>query len=60
VIGANSVVTRDVPDFSVAVGNPAKVIKKYNFKNKKWEAQQKGCWLGEEEIKRKDWWRFWK
>ena len=27
VIGANSVVTRDVPDFCVAVGSPAKTIK---------------------------------
>ena len=27
VIGANSVVTRDVPDFCVAAGNPAKVIR---------------------------------
>ena len=27
VIGANSVVTNDIPDYSVAVGNPAKVIK---------------------------------
>ena len=27
VIGANSVVTKDVPDFCVAVGNPAKVIR---------------------------------
>ena len=27
VIGANSVVTKDVPDFCVAVGCPAKVIK---------------------------------
>lgn len=37
VIGANSVVTKDIPDYSVAVGAPAKVIKKYNFKTKKWE-----------------------
>lgn len=37
VIGANSVVTRDIPSFSVAVGNPAKVIKKYNFEMKIWE-----------------------
>ena len=28
VIGANSVVTKDVPDYYVAVGSPAKVIKK--------------------------------
>lgn len=26
-IGAGSVVTRDIPDFSIAVGTPAKVIK---------------------------------
>lgn len=37
VIGANSVVVNDIPDFSVAVGVPAKVIKKYNFDNNKWE-----------------------
>ncbi len=29
VIGANSVVTRDIPSFSVAVGSPAKVVRKY-------------------------------
>lgn len=27
VVGANSVVTKDVPDYCVAVGSPAKVIK---------------------------------
>ncbi len=37
VIGANSVVTKDIPDFCIAVGNPAKVIKKYNQIQKKWE-----------------------
>ncbi len=37
VIGANSVVTKDIPDYSVAVGSPAKVIKHYNFENGKWE-----------------------
>jgi len=37
VIGANSVVTQDIPDYSVAVGIPAKVIKRYNFNNNKWE-----------------------
>ncbi len=36
VIGANSVVTRDIPDFSVAVGSPARVIKHYDAKSKTW------------------------
>lgn len=36
-IGANSVVTRDIPDYCVAVGAPAKVIKQYNFETKQWE-----------------------
>lgn len=30
VIGANSVVTKDVPDYCVAVGSPARVIKNLN------------------------------
>lgn len=37
IIGANSVVTKDIPDFSVAVGIPAKVIKKYNSLTNKWD-----------------------
>lgn len=37
VIGANAVVTHDIPDFSVAVGAPAKVIKQYNFNTRQWE-----------------------
>lgn len=36
IIGANSVVVRDVPDYCVAVGVPAKIIKKYDTKLKKW------------------------
>lgn len=36
VIGASSVVLKDVPDYCVATGNPAKIIKKYDFKAKKW------------------------
>lgn len=39
VIGANSVVTKDIPDYSIAVGTPAKVIKSYNFETKSWEKQ---------------------
>ena len=30
IIGANSVVTKDIPKYSVVVGNPAKVIKTYS------------------------------
>lgn len=37
VIGANAVVTTDIPDYSLAVGIPAKVIKKFNHQSKKWE-----------------------
>lgn len=37
VIGANAVVTHDIPDYSVAVGIPAKVIKRYNFSTERWE-----------------------
>jgi acetyltransferase-like isoleucine patch superfamily enzyme len=40
VIGANSVVTKDIPDYCVAVGAPAKVIKKFDFKSNKWESQK--------------------
>jgi acetyltransferase-like isoleucine patch superfamily enzyme len=36
IIGANSVVTSNIPPFSVAAGNPAKVIKYYDFKLGKW------------------------
>lgn len=36
VIGSNSVVTKDIPDYSVAVGSPAKVIKTYSHESKKW------------------------
>lgn len=37
VIGAGSVVTKDVPAFSLAVGNPAKVVKQYDFEAKQWQ-----------------------
>lgn len=37
VIGANSVVTSDIPENCVAVGAPARVIKRYNKETSKWE-----------------------
>jgi acetyltransferase-like isoleucine patch superfamily enzyme len=36
VLGANSVVNKDIPDYSVAVGVPAKVVKRYDFETKTW------------------------
>lgn len=36
VIGANSVVTSDIPNYCVAVGTPAKVVKKYDFEKNAW------------------------
>lgn len=37
IIGANSVVTKDIPDYCVAVGSLAKIIKKYIMNTKTWE-----------------------
>ena len=36
IIGAMSVVTRSIPEYSIAVGSPAKVIKRYDFDKNKW------------------------
>lgn len=45
VIGANSVVSRDIPDDSVAIGNPAKVICTYDefVSRKKKELENNPC-----------------
>lgn len=37
IVGANSVVSKSLPEFVIAVGTPAKPIKKYNFQNLRWE-----------------------
>ncbi|MGJ1235755.1 acyltransferase [Sphingobacterium multivorum] len=37
IVGANSVVRGEFPDYCVIVGAPAKIIKKYNFDTQRWE-----------------------
>lgn len=36
IIGAGSIVTKNIPEYTIAVGNPAKVIKKWDFENSKY------------------------
>ncbi|WP_289818532.1 DapH/DapD/GlmU-related protein, partial [uncultured Duncaniella sp.] len=36
VIGANAVVTKDIPDYCVAAGIPARIIKRYDFDSREW------------------------
>jgi lipopolysaccharide O-acetyltransferase len=36
IIGSMSVVTKDIPEYSIAVGSPAKVIKTYDKDTNKW------------------------
>lgn len=36
IIGANSVVTKDIPDYSMAVGVPAKVVKRFDLNKNEW------------------------
>ncbi|MDM1373361.1 DapH/DapD/GlmU-related protein [Myroides marinus] len=37
IVGANSVVSKSLPANVIAVGTPAKPIKKYNFETQRWE-----------------------
>lgn len=36
VIGAHSIVNSDIPPASIAVGSPARVVKRYSHKDKRW------------------------
>jgi acetyltransferase-like isoleucine patch superfamily enzyme len=53
VVGANSVVSRSVPAFSVVCGNPAKVVKQYDPEKKAWVIGSRG-FAGEESHRRTD------
>lgn len=37
IVAAGAVVNSDIPEYSIAVGVPARVVKKYNFDSCKWE-----------------------
>lgn len=37
IIGAGSIVTSHIEEYSIAVGNPARIVKKYNFESKTWQ-----------------------
>ena len=37
IVAARAVVTHDVPPYCMVAGNPAKIIKKYNFETRRWE-----------------------
>lgn len=36
IVGASSVVTKNIPPYSIAVGNPLRIIKKYNLIHNEW------------------------
>ena len=36
VIAAGAIVTKSIPPYSIAVGNPARVVKMYDFEKKEW------------------------
>lgn len=37
VIGAGSIVTKSIPDYCIAGGNPARILKKYDFEQHTWK-----------------------
>lgn len=36
VVGAGSIVTMDIPEYCVAIGNPGRIVKRYDFEKKEW------------------------
>jgi acetyltransferase-like isoleucine patch superfamily enzyme len=46
VVGANSVVTTDVPDYCMVAGAPARIIKQYDPSSGEWIKKEVGCKKG--------------
>lgn len=38
IIGVGSVVTKSIPDYHISIGNPARLVKKYNSDTNCWES----------------------
>lgn len=46
VVGANSVVLKDIPDYCIAAGAPARIIRRYSFEKKEWlRTDENGAFL---------------
>ena len=41
IVAARAVVTKDVPPYTIVAGNPARIVKQYNFENGQWESVKK-------------------
>ena len=41
IVAAGSVVTKDVPDYTIVGGNPAKILKQYDHDSKEWQRIKK-------------------
>lgn len=48
IVGSNSIVVGEIPDYSVVVGAPSKIIKRYNFDSSSWQrTDEKGEFINE-------------
>lgn len=41
IVAAGSVVTKNVPDYTIVAGSPAKIVKQYNFETETWDKVSK-------------------
>ena len=40
IVGAGSIVTKNIPPYSISVGNPSRVIKQFDFQSMTWKSAQ--------------------